>query len=139
MVRGYELKHIMVACGAFEKTGFFRHLVIRTSYHTSDLMVNLVCYYEDQGIIEDLYAKMMEQFPSITTFIISINDQPNPTATGRYQFVLHGSGHIEDHIGHYRFTIDPQAFFQTHTAQAEALSSVVSYFAEIQQVNVVYD
>ncbi len=138
-VRNYALKHNIEAFDTFEKTGFFRHLVIRKSYHTSDLMVNLVCYYEDQGIIEDLYAKMMEQFPSITTFIISINDQPNPTATGRYQFVLHGSGHIEDHIGPYRFTIDPKAFFQTNTAQAEALYSVVADFADIQPADVVYD
>ena len=102
-------------------------------------MVNLVCYFDDQDIIKDLFVKMMKRFPSITTFIVSINDQPKPTATGRYQYVLHGPGHIEDHIGPYRFTIDPKAFFQTNTAQAEALYSVVAKFADLQNADVVYD
>ncbi|MEC8140658.1 MAG: 23S rRNA (uracil(1939)-C(5))-methyltransferase RlmD [Bacteroidota bacterium] len=138
-VRNYALKHKIDAFDTFEKTGFFRHLVIRKAYHTNDLMINLVCYFDDQDIIKDLYAKMMKRFPSITTFIVSINDQPNPTATGRYQHVLHGPGHIEDHIGPYHFTIDPKAFFQTNTAQAEALYSVVAKFANIKNADVVYD
>tara|TARA_B100000575_G_scaffold294677_1_gene313131 strand:+ start:20231 stop:21631 length:1401 start_codon:yes stop_codon:yes gene_type:complete len=138
-VRNYALKHKIDAFDTFEKTGFFRHLVIRKAHYTNDLMVNLVCYFDDQSIIKDLYAKMMKRFPSITTFIVSINDQPNPTATGRYHHVLHGPGYIEDYIGPFRFTIDPKAFFQTNTAQAEALYSVVSKFADIQEADVVYD
>ena len=138
-VRSYALKHKIDAFDTFEKTGFFRHLVVRKAHHTNDLMVNLVCYYEDEEIINGLYAEMMKHFPSITTFIVSINDQPNPTATGRYQHVLHGPGHIEDHIGGFRFTIDSKAFFQTNTAQAEALYSVVAKLADIQNHDVVYD
>ena len=64
-------------------------------------------------------------------------DQPNPTATGRYQRVLHGPGHTR-YIGPYRFTIDPKAF-STNTARAEALYSVVAKFANIQNADIVYD
>ena len=53
-VRNYALNHKIDAFDTFEKTGFFRHLVIRKAYHTNDLMVNLVCYYDDQDIINEI-------------------------------------------------------------------------------------
>ena len=49
-VRSYALKHKIDAFDTFEKTGFFRHLVVRKAHHTNDLMVNLVCYYEDKKL-----------------------------------------------------------------------------------------
>ena len=65
-VRSYALKHKIDAFDTFEKTGFFRHLVVRKkAHHTNDLMVNLVCYYEDEEIINELYAEMMKHFPPL--------------------------------------------------------------------------
>ena len=138
-VRSYCLENDIPAFDTFKKEGFMRHLVIRNSHHTDDFMVNLVTYKDDQVIVSNLTKKLLEEFPFITTVVNNVNDQPNPTAVGRYEHVLHGPGYIVDSIGDYSFKIHPNAFFQTNTAQAEKLYNVAKDFADLQSGETIYD
>ena len=45
--------------------GFLRNLVIRQSYHTKDLMVNIVTAYEDDSLIRSYSNLLLKQFPEI--------------------------------------------------------------------------
>jgi 23S rRNA (uracil1939-C5)-methyltransferase len=107
-----------------------RNLVIRNSHYTDDLMINFVTNEDRQDIIESLSDKLLVAFPEITTIVNNINDQPNPTAVGRYEKTIFGSGYIVDKIGGLSFKIHSNAFFQTNTRQAEKLYSVARQFAE---------
>ena len=138
-VRDYCKKTGIPAFDTHEKEGFMRHLVIRNSYHTDDLMVNLVTFQDNQEWISKLSDKLLEQFPEITTIINNINDQPNPTAVGRYEKVIFGPGYITDKIGKHTFKIDANAFFQTNTAQAEKLYSIAKEFADLQPGETLFD
>ena len=138
-VRSWCIDHDIAPYNRIEKEGFMRNLVIRKAHHTDDLMVNIVTYQDDQGIMEQLSDALLENFPSITTIINNINDTKSPKAVGRYEKVLHGPGYITDHIGPYRFNIDANAFFQTNTAQAERLYDVARDYADIQPGDVIYD
>lgn len=138
-VRSYCKEHSIAAFDTHEKTGFMRHLVIRTSHHTDDLMVNLVTFKDDSEIINPMCYSLLKNFPEITTIINNINDQPNPTAVGRYEKVLHGPGYIVDKIGTHSFKIDANAFFQTNTAQAEKLYSVAKDFADLKPGTTLFD
>jgi len=138
-VRSFALEYDIPAYDTFNKEGFFRHLVIRKSHYTNDLMVVLVSYYEDMNLINTLLESLKQSFPEITTFIYSINDTPSPTAYGRIEHVLLGPGYIRDSIGEFTFNIHPKAFFQTNTQQAEALYEVALKFANLQPDDLVYD
>ncbi|MDZ7719469.1 MAG: 23S rRNA (uracil(1939)-C(5))-methyltransferase RlmD [Balneolaceae bacterium] len=131
-VRSYCKENNIPAFDTHKKTGFMRHLVIRSSHHTDDLMVNLVTFKDEPEILNPLCHALLKNFPEITTIINNINDQPNPTAVGRYEKVLHGPGYIVDKIGEHTFKIDANAFFQTNTAQAEKLYSVAKDFADLK-------
>lgn len=122
-----------------DQMGFMRNVVIRKSYHTDDLMVNLVTYQSDQDNMGKLSDALIEEFPSITTIINNVNDTPTPKAVGRYEEVLYGPGHITDYIGSYHFKIDANAFFQTNTAQAQRLYDIVKDFANISSEDTIYD
>jgi len=138
-VRSYCKENSIPAFDTHEKTGFMRHLVIRTSFHTDDTMVNLVTYKDDPEIMNTMCEALLNEFPEITTIINNVNDQPNPTAVGRYEKVLHGPGYIVDKIGQHSFKIDANAFFQTNTQQAEKLYSVAKKFADLQAGTNLFD
>jgi 23S rRNA (uracil1939-C5)-methyltransferase len=138
-VRSWCIDHEVSPYDTIDHKGYMRNVVIRNSYHTDDLMVNLVTLKDDPEIISPLSEALVNEFPEITTVINNINDRKNPTAVGRYEKVLHGPGFITDKIGSYHFKIDANAFFQTNTRQAEQLYEVAKKYADIQPDDTVYD
>ncbi|MDZ7774034.1 MAG: 23S rRNA (uracil(1939)-C(5))-methyltransferase RlmD [Balneolaceae bacterium] len=138
-VRSWCVEHEVPPYNTIDNEGFMRNVVIRTSHHTDDLMVNLVTYRDAPELMQDMCEALLEAFPRITTVVNNVNDQNNPTAIGRYEHVLHGPGTIVDKIGPYAFTIDANAFFQTNTRQAERLYEVARDYAAIQPGDTVYD
>jgi len=128
-VRAYCIEHDIPAFDTHKNEGFMRHLVIRTSDYTDDLMVNFVTYRDETGTMRALTDKLLDLFPAVTTVVNNVNDQPNPTAVGRYEHVLYGPGYIIDRIGDHSFKIHANAFFQTNTRQAEKLYEVAREYA----------
>lgn len=138
-IKQYCLTHGIEPFRVFEKTGFLRHVMIKTAHHTNDFMVNLVTFSDDQETIQNLANALLEQFPVITTIVNNINDTPSPTAIGRYEHIIYGPGYIVDKIGDFEFKIHANAFFQTNTAQAERLYEVARNYADLQPGDIVYD
>jgi len=138
-VREWCISKEIPAFDTKNNSGFMRHLVIRTSAHTEDLMVNLVTNGEDPERLDPLVSHLTETFPEITTIVNNINDQPNPTAVGRIERVLSGSGRITDRIGDFHFHISANAFFQTNTRQAEMLYQVALDYAGLNEKQILYD
>lgn len=138
-VRNYCKEHGLEAYNTFEKTGYLRHVMIRTSYHTDDFMVNLVTFKDEPETVKKLSDALLTEFPVITTIVNNVNDQISPTAVGRFENVIHGPGFIQDKIGEFEFKIHPNAFFQTNTAQAEKLYEVARNYADLKDGDIVYD
>jgi len=120
-------------------TGFLRHLVIRVSHHSNDLMVNLVTSKEDDELLTEYKDKLLEEIPGVTTLINNINQKKASIAVGDYEKVFYGNGYITDSIGKYTFRISANSFFQTNTLQAENLYSTALDFANLSGEEVVYD
>lgn len=138
-IKNYCIKYGIKPFQIFKKKGFLRHVIIRTSYHTNDFMVNLVTFKDEPETIKKISQALVEAFPIITTIVNNVNDQPNPTAVGRYEHVLYGPGYIRDKIGAYEFKIHPNVFFQTNTNQAKRLYEIARDFAQLQEGDIVYD
>ena len=101
--------------------GYLRNLVIKNSFHTNDLMVNLVTSYQDDDLINEYHNELLKAVPQITTVINNINKKKAAVAIGDYENVIYGPGFIYDMIGKYKFRISANSFFQTNTLQAEKL------------------
>lgn len=138
-VRSYCVRHQIPAFDTHRKDGFMRHLVIRNSACTDDLMVNLVTFEDQPKTMRQLADQLTIAFPEITTIVNNINDQHNPTAIGRYENVLFGSGFISDRIGGHLFKIHANAFFQTNTKQAEVLYHAARNYSEGLKKNLLFD
>lgn len=138
-VRSWCMEKDIPPYNTIDNEGFMRNVVIRNSFHTDDLMVNLVVYKDDEETCRNMCDGLLETFPEISTVVMNVNDTKSPTAEGRFEKVLHGPGYITDHIGPYHFNIHANAFFQTNTRQAEKLYEVARSFADIREDETVYD
>jgi 23S rRNA (uracil1939-C5)-methyltransferase len=120
-------------------SGYLRNLVIKTSHHSDDLMVNLVTSEENDDLMKEYTYFLIKQVPQITTLINNINLKKAAVATGDYEKVYYGSGFIYDTIGDYNFRISANSFFQTNTLQAEKLYRTALDFTELTGNEAVYD
>lgn len=119
--------------------GYLRNLVIKLSHNADDLMVNLVTSYEDDILMNEYTAVLLQEVPEIKTIINNINLRKAAIAVGDYEKVFFGSGFIFDYIGEYKFRISANSFFQTNTHQAEHLYTTALEFAALTGNEVVYD
>ena len=103
------------------RQGFLRHLIIRESKSTGELM----CILETtNGILPDMkqYWQMLtKEAPEVTSFYSTINN--GQTDVVRYEKTFHIAGKyfIEEKLGPFTFRIYPQSFFQPNTKAAEKL------------------
>jgi 23S rRNA (uracil1939-C5)-methyltransferase len=121
------------------ESGYLRFLVIREGKHTGERMVNLVTFDDRPAIALALCKYILERFPTLTSFVNTINSRRAQIATGELERVYHGPGTITEALGKYRFRISANSFFQTNTKQAEQLFEVAKRFAEFQPTDIVFD
>ena len=121
------------------KSGYLRHLVVRTGQRTGEVMVNLVTNGYDEDRFEKVRAYLQEAFPQISTFVNTSHTGVAQVAIGEKEYIGFGNGVIHDEIGGLRFEIAPTAFFQTNTAQAETLYEYVRHFSEVKPTDLLYD
>lgn len=121
------------------RDGLLRNLVIRESATEKDKMVNLVTSREEDTLMKEYTAFLLERFPEVTTIVNNINLKPALVAVGDYEIVYHGSGQISDRIGNNLYHISANSFFQTNTLQATQLYQTALDFAELRGDEVVYD
>lgn len=111
---------------AHEHTGLLRHLVLRRSEASGEVLVNLVTSGDAPESIPDLARDVCAAHPEIATFVQSVNTRPAQIAVGEREHVLHGRGFLEEQLLGLAFRVSAASFFQTNTRQAERLAALVS-------------
>ena len=109
--------------------GLFRHALVRTGYHSGQVMVVLVL---GSPILpsKNHFVKALREFhPEITTIILNVNDQKTSMILGEREIVLYGKGYIEDVLCGKTFRISPKSFYQVNPIQTEVLYNKAIEFA----------
>ncbi|MBI5020593.1 MAG: 23S rRNA (uracil(1939)-C(5))-methyltransferase RlmD [Ignavibacteriales bacterium] len=119
--------------------GYLRHLVIRDSKKTGEMMINLVTTNFEKEVIEQFTQMLRNEFPPITTIVNNITERKSMIAIGETEKIMFGPGYITERLGDYTFKISANSFFQTNTMQAEKLYDIVKDFADLKSSDVVYD
>jgi 23S rRNA (uracil1939-C5)-methyltransferase len=118
--------------------GMMRQMVVRVAT-TGEVMLIVVFTKNSPKKIGTFLDAVLEQFPDLTTVIYGINDKANDSLYGVEMHTYFGPGYIEEQLGHVRFRIGPNSFFQTNTQQGKALYDTVVEFADLQGHENVYD
>jgi 23S rRNA (uracil1939-C5)-methyltransferase len=119
-------------------SGWLRTLVLRICT-TGEVMVNLCIAYEDEPDMIKLFDHLLQEVPSISTLLYTINPKKNDSLHDLQPQVYSGKGYVMEMLDNFRFKIGSKSFFQTNTKQGEKLYSVTRDFAELTGHETVYD
>ncbi len=137
-VRDFALANGFAFYDIRQHTGWLRNIIIRYCT-TGELMVNICLNHEDEANRKLLLEHLLEQVPSITTLLYTINPKWNDSIYDLTPEVYHGKGFVVEKLDEFEFIISPKSFFQTNTKQAEKLYSITRDFAGLTGKEIVYD
>ena len=138
-IRSYLKKTNLKAWHPPKKIGFFRHLVVRKSYLTNQLLFNLVT--SSNGLDQFNYLKFGEYLEQLFKsrfrgLIHTINDDVadrEKLDKGNSQLVK-GNLTITEKINDLNFDISMQSFFQTNPKCAEKLYEKVMKYIRLEKI-----
>ena len=128
-IRRMMPKFKMTAYDEKRARGFLRHVLVRRSFSTGEILVALVAASPVFPLQKPFLAALLEAHPEITTVVLNINDAFTPLVLGRRETVLFGPGYIEDELCSLRFRISPASFYQVNPVQTERLYETALDFA----------
>ena len=119
--------------------GILRYVLIRTSYHYSELMVVLVTTMMNFPGQRNFVDALMKKHPEITTVVENVNSRRTNVILGNKEKILYGPGFIKDDILGLTFEISPSSFFQVNPEQVEVLYKTALDLIDIKKNQVVLD
>lgn len=119
--------------------GLVRHLMIRNSYSSGNIMVVLVMNGKKLPNQEILIARLLESGLRIASVMINVNKEKTNRILGRKNVTIYGDEKIVDKIGDLSFEISPLSFFQINNVQAEKLYDKALEYADLQGEEKVFD
>ncbi len=137
-LRKFAKEHELSFYDIRKHTGWLRNLIVRFTT-TGELMVNLCINYDDEPMRIKLLDFLLQEVPSITTLLYTINPKFNDTIYDLQPQIYFGNGYITEKLEDFSFIISPKSFFQTNTKQAEKLYRITRDFAELTGNEIVYD
>lgn len=123
-------------------SGFLRHLVLRRSETSGELLINLVTA---SGLKEQVLRDWCEALMSaklegrIAGILHTENDALSDAIIAEKTRILFGEAKLTETLLGLKFTISPFSFFQTNTRGAELLYEKAREYIAVREGSVVYD
>lgn len=121
------------------KKGLMRHLVVRTGYHTDEMMIIFVTNGKKWSQKNAVVEKILDAFPNVTSIKQNINDSHSNVIMGRQSITLYGKDTIIDQLTDSTFKISDQSFYQINSEQTEKLYNKAIEYAQLTGNEVVLD
>jgi 23S rRNA (uracil1939-C5)-methyltransferase len=119
--------------------GLLRFLMLREGYRTGESMVNIVTSAPAVSELAPLAERLSAREPRTTSVVVNVNPKKASVAVGVEEHLLGGRDHIRETVGGLEFQVSANSFFQTNTAQAERLFSLVLDSAGLEGGETVLD
>lgn len=103
------------------RTGLIRHVLVRHSRLTDELLVVLVTASPVLPGARNFVKKVRELCPGVASIVQNINPRDTSAVLGFSEKVLCGRGFIVDELCGVRFRIAASSFFQVNPVQTEVL------------------
>ena len=123
------------------KEGFLRHLVLRRSVKTGDILVNLVTTTQSE-LDTDVFVQALTSAKidgKIVGILHTLNDSPADVVQSDETRLLYGQDYFYEYLLDMRFKISPFSFFQTNTLGAEVLYEKVGEYVGDTKDKLIYD
>lgn len=137
-LRKFAIDHHLSFFNPRLQEGFLRNLIIRTS-STSEVMVILSFFHDDEEKRNLILEYLKNKFPAIHSLMYTINSKGNDTLYDQEIKVYYGKDYITEKLDDLKFRVGPKSFFQTNTHQSVELYRIVRDFAVLTGNELVYD
>jgi len=134
----FQLQHIE-PYDEDKKTGLIRHVLVRTSDSTKEILVVLVTKEEMFPGRNNFVKALREAHPEISTIVQNINPRATSVILGDFERVLFGSGNIKDIILGKTFLISSKTFYQINSRQTETLYRMALELAKPKKEDTMLD
>jgi len=119
--------------------GEIRHLLIKTSVQTEEVLVVLVTAKPVSDELHSVAKKIIEEIPSVKGVVHNLNSEIDNTILGSVYTTLAGNDSVEDVLCGLRFKVSPASFFQVNPKQAEQLYNAALTASCVTENDVVLD
>ena len=138
-IREFFRTHNITAYDEKLHEGFLRHVVIRNSEKTGEVMIILVTNSEEFTKKEEFVQFMLDKCSKIKSIIQNVNMKKTNVILGEKNIRLYGKDTIKDYIGEFSFNISPNSFFQVNSVQTKVLYDKALEFANLNGDETVFD
>lgn len=104
-----------------KKMGLIRHVIVRYSRKTDEILAVLVTAEKVLPGAKDFVKRVRQKCPQIATIVQNINSRSTSAVLGFSERVLYGKGYIEDCLCGVDFRISASSFYQVNPVQTEVL------------------
>ncbi|MCI6840532.1 MAG: 23S rRNA (uracil(1939)-C(5))-methyltransferase RlmD [Clostridiales bacterium] len=118
--------------------GIARHLYLRSSETTGEVMVTLVLTCE-AAWITDFAERLMSEFPFVSGVFLNLNPEKTNVVLGRDFRLIRGKGVLTDELRGRKFEYSPGSFWQVNRGAAELLLNRAAEMADIHEGDRVLD
>lgn len=119
--------------------GLLRHVLIRVSHATGQIMVVLVLSSPILPSKNNFVKALRKEHPEISTVVVNVNDKKTSMVLGEKEQVIYGPGYIEDTLCGKTFKISPKSFYQVNPMQTEKLYGKAMEYAGLSGRETVLD
>lgn len=112
-------------------SGELRHVLIKSSIHTNQVLVILVTNLNPSTKLQKIAEDIMKRCSAVKGVIHNLNTDSDNVILGGSYHTLVGESFIQEVIGGLKFKVSPASFFQVNPAQAEQLYAKALEFAEL--------
>lgn len=138
-VRKIATKLGITAYDEVNHTGILRHIIVRTTYKTNELMLILVTRTNELPHQDELINRLRKKFPTLKSIIHNINSEKTNVILGEKMKKIYGDDYIIDTINNLKFKISPRSFFQVNPEQTVALYQTALKYANVDKNDIVID
>lgn len=140
-VKAYMQKNQIRPYNEERHSGIVRHILIRTGYHTKEIMVCLIVNAAKASCLKNAeqLTELLREIDGMTSIMVNYNTDKTNVILGRKSEVLWGQPYIEDFIGDVKYQISPQSFFQVNPMQTEKLYAKALEYAGLTGSETVWD
>lgn len=120
-------------------SGLIRHVLVRTNYDLSEIMIVLVLTNKDLPHKTDIVKKITSRYKNVKSIVININNKIGNTILGNDNITIYGSPTITDTLCGLKFNIGVQSFYQVNHSQTEVLYNKAIEMANLQSNDILID
>ena len=132
-------KHKLLPYDEDKDEGIIRHVMIKRSEATKEILVIIVTPSSFFPGRNNLLKDLLKAHPEITSVVHNFNPRQTSVVLGDQEKTLFGKGYIEDILLNKRFVIGSKTFYQINSKQTEVLYNKVIEFLEPTKNDTILD